>query len=171
MSSRDLTAKGSEMGRPLTGWRVLGILTMFFGVIAAVNAVLVYSALSTFSGEVVSQPYERGIAYNHDIASAREQATRGWKVDASLERLASGETKLMVEARDANGAAITDARLLANLESPTNKRQDVVASLQEISPGHFEALVALAPGARDLVLTASRDGRELFRSRNRLLIE
>ncbi len=98
MSSYDLVPgkTGADKGRPLTGWMVLAMLLAFFGVIGSVNAVMVYSALSTFSGEVEAHPYEHGIAYNREIASAREQAARGWKVDASLERLSSGETRISV---------------------------------------------------------------------------
>jgi nitrogen fixation protein FixH len=173
MSSYDLVpAKtGADKGRPLTGWMVLAMLLAFFGVVGSVNAVMVYSALSTFSGEVEAHPYEHGIAYNREIASAREQAARGWKVDASLERLSSGETRIAVVARDAGGADISGVELVANLASPADKKQDVPAKLQEIAPGRFEARVVVAPGARDLVLTASQGGREVFRSRSRLRID
>jgi nitrogen fixation protein FixH len=173
MSSYDIVPNKNEAdkGRPLTGWRVLAMLLAFFGVIGSVNAVMVYSALSTFSGEVETHPYEHGIAYNREIASAREQAARGWKVDAALERLASGETNIVVTARDSAGADISGVEVAANLASPADKKQDVPAKLQEIAPGRFEAKVRVAPGARDLVLTALQGGREVFRSRNRLQIE
>ena len=173
MSSYDLVPDKTvaDKGRPLTGWMVLAMLLAFFGVIGSVNAVMVYSALSTFSGEVEPHPYEHGIAYNREIASAREQAARGWKVDASLERLSSGETLISVLARDASGADISGVEVAANLASPADKRQDAPAKLLEIAPGRFEARVVVARGARDLVLTASRGGREVFRSRSRLQIE
>ncbi len=173
MSPYDLVPgkTGADKGRPLTGWMVLAMLLAFFGVIGSVNAVMVYSALSTFSGEVEAHPYEHGIAYNREIASAREQVTRGWKVDASLERLSSGETRILVLARDAGGADISGVELAANLASPADKKLDVPAKLLEIAPGRFEAHVVVAPGARDLVLTASQGGREVFRSRNRMQID
>ncbi|MGA8171715.1 MAG: FixH family protein [Methylocystis sp.] len=173
MSSYDLVPSKDEAdkGRPLTGWRVLAMLLAFFGVIGSVNAVMVYSALSTFSGEVDAHPYEHGIAYNRDIASAREQAALGWKVVASLTRLPSGETEIVVLARDANGADISGIEIAANLASPVDKKQDVSAKPRETAPGRFEARVVAAPGVRDLVLTASRGGVEVFRSHNRLLIE
>jgi len=173
MSFHDPAANMNEAdkGKPLTGWKVLAMLLAFFGVIGSVNAVMVYSALSTFSGEVEAHPYEHGVAYNRDIASAREQAARGWKVDASLERLASGETQIVVRARDARSFEISGVDIAANLASPVDKKQDVAAKLQETAPGRFEARVVLAPGARDLELTASQSGREVFRSRNRLQVD
>jgi nitrogen fixation protein FixH len=173
MSSYDLVPSKNEAdkGRPLTGWKVLAMLLAFFGVIGSVNAVMVYSALSTFSGEVDAHPYEHGIAYNREIASAREQAARGWKVDASLERQATGETRILVLARDAKGGDISGVELAANLASLVDKKQDVLAKLQETAPGRFEARVVVTPGARDLELAASQGGREVFRSRNRLQID
>ncbi len=111
MSSHDLVPddEAASEGKRLTGWKVLAILVGFFGVIFSVNGYMAYSAISTFSGEVDAHPYEHGIAYNHDIANAREQASRGWKVEVSLERLASGETRILVLARDAGGVDISGA--------------------------------------------------------------
>jgi nitrogen fixation protein FixH len=173
MSSCDLVPNSEtpDQGKPLTGWKVLGILLGFFGVIFSVNAYMAYSAISTFSGEVETHPYEHGIAYNSDIANAREQAARGWKVDVSLERLAPGETRILVSARDAKGVEISAIALAAMLASPVDKKQDQSVKLQETAPGRYEARVAVAPGARDLVLTAEQGGREVFRSHSRLQID
>ena len=173
MSSHDLVPddEAASEGKRLTGWKVLAILVGFFGVIFSVNGYMAYSAISTFSGEVDAHPYEHGIAYNHDIANAREQASRGWKVEASLERLASGETRILVLARDAGGVDISGATLAANLASPVDKKQDVAAKLQETAPGRYEARVLVAPGVRDLHLTAELGGREVFRSHSRLQVD
>ena len=45
-----------------------------------------------------------------------------------------------------------------------DKKQDVAAKLQETAPGRYEARILVAPGARDLLLTAEQGGREVFRS-------
>ncbi len=173
MSSCDLVPnlKTPDQGKPLTGWKVLAILLGFFGVIFSVNAYMAYSAISTFSGEVEPHPYEHGVAYNSDIAHAREQAARGWKVDVSLERAGPGETRILVTAHDAKGAEVSAIALAATLASPVDKKQDRSVKLQETAPGRYEARVAAPPGVRDLVLTAEQGGREIFRSQSRLKID
>ena len=173
MSYYDLAPKsgGNGEGKPLTGWTVLAILVAFFGVVASVNGVMIYSALSTFSGEVETHPYEHGLAYNRDIAAARAQAARAWKVEATVTRAESGEARILVVARDAKGADVIGAELTATLASPVDTKQDVRASLKETVPGRYEGGATVGKGLRDLDLTATLDGRQVFRSRSRLQID
>jgi len=56
-------------GRPLNGWKVLAMFVGFFLVVGAVDGLMIYKALGTFSGEVTPHPYERGLAYNKEIAA------------------------------------------------------------------------------------------------------
>jgi nitrogen fixation protein FixH len=158
-------------GKPLNGWRVLAMIVAFFLFVGAVNGVMIYKAVKTFSGEVVAHPYERGLAYNSDIARAREQAVRDWKVEASLTRLPTGETEISVSARDAAGAEIAGVEMSAVLVAPADLSKDVKMKLAQTAPGRFSGKVKVAPGQRDLVLTALRGGEEIFRSRNRIDIE
>jgi nitrogen fixation protein FixH len=158
-------------GKPLTAWKVLAMIVGFFLFVGAVNGVMIYKALKTFSGEVVPHPYERGLAYNRDIARAREQATRDWKVDARLSRLASGETQISVVARDRDGGGVSGVEMAALFAAPADLSKDVRVKLQETSPGRYAGRASIPAGQRDLVLTASRGGDELFRSKNRIDVE
>lgn len=158
-------------GRPLTGWNVLAMVVGFFLFVGAVNGVMIYKAVKTFSGEVVAHPYERGLAYNRDIAQAREQATRDWKIDVRLIRLAQGETEIRVTARDADGADISGVEMSALFAAPASLSQDVRVALEETAPGRFTGKAKVPAGQRDLMLTALRGGDEVFRSRNRVNVE
>jgi nitrogen fixation protein FixH len=158
-------------GRPLTGWTVLAIFVGFFVTIFIVDGVMAFKAIRTFSGEVNPHPYERGLAYNKEIAAARAQAAREWKVDAHVSRVGPAEALLAVEARDASGQPVAGVEMTALFAAPADVAKDVRAKLVETAPGHYAARAALPPGQRDLVLTAERDGRELFRSKNRIDVE
>jgi nitrogen fixation protein FixH len=162
---------GEATGRPLTGWKVLGILVAFFGTVAAVNGVMVYSALTTFRGEVTPHAYESGLAYDKEITRAHEQQARGWKVDQSLQRLASGETLARLSVADKAGAPVAGAAATLTLEAPADLKNDVALTLSETDPGVYEGRAMVAPGLRDVVVSITRDGSELFRSRSRLRIE
>jgi len=162
---------GEATGRPLTGWKVFGILVAFFGTVAAVNGVMVYSALTTFRGEVTPHAYESGLVYDKEIARAHEQQARGWRVDQSLRRLASGETQARLSVVDKAGAPVAGAAATLTLEAPADLKKDVALTLSETAPGVYEGRASVAPGLRDVVVSITRDGSELFRSRSRLRIE
>ncbi|MGE5368098.1 MAG: FixH family protein [Chloroflexota bacterium] len=158
-------------GRPLNGWKVLAMIVGFFLLVGAVDGVMVYKAVGTFSGEVVPHPYERGVAYNREIAKAREQAARDWKVDVTLAPSAPGQSEIQVVARDADGVDVTGVTMTALFAAPADLAKDVRLKLAETAPGRYAATVKLPKGQRDLVLTAERDGREVFRSKSRINVD
>ena len=155
-------------GRPLTGWRVLAIFVGLFAIVLAANGVMAYFAVKTFRGEVVAHPYERGVAYNRDIAQAREQAARNWAVDVQLSRGAGGETDVAVSMRDADGADVSGVVVDALFAAPADLTKDIRLHLEESAPGRYAGKAQLPAGQRALVLTAAREGKEVFRSTNRV---
>ncbi len=158
-------------GKPLTGLKVLAIIVSFFFVVFAVDGVMIYKAVKTFSGEVIAHPYERGLAYNREIAQAREQAALDWKVDVQLSRVSPGETEIRVSAHDGGGADVSGVEMSALFAAPADLARDVRVKLEAVAPGRYAGRAALPKGQRDLVLTAARGGQEIFRSRNRIDVE
>lgn len=165
------SAKKDDSGFRLTGLHVLLMLVVFFGSVAAVNFVMIRYAISTFRGEVAGKPYEQGLAYNKEIAEARAQAARGWKVDGAVRRGADGLAQIEVTARDANGAAVQGLQVTATLAAPADKRRDHTVKLDEAAGGVYRGASTTERGAWDLELSASRDGAVQFQSRNRITLE
>jgi nitrogen fixation protein FixH len=120
---------------------------------------------------VTPHPYERGLAYNREIAQAREQAARDWKVDVRLARLPAGETEIRVIASDSTGAEVSGVEMTALFAAPADLAKDVRVRLAPVAPGRYAGKAALPKGQRDLVLTAARGGEEVFRSKNRIDVE
>ena len=54
----------------LTGRKVLLLLVGFFSIVFLVNGVMIHLALKTFPGVEDARPYERGLAYDREIAQA-----------------------------------------------------------------------------------------------------
>ncbi len=73
----------------------------FMGVVVLVNLVLVYYAVSTFTGVTVPRSYERGRGYDTVLAEAARQDALGWRAEVTL---ASGA--LNVSATDREGRAV-----------------------------------------------------------------
>ena len=53
--------------------------------VVAVNGVLVYFALGTWSGLVVERPYERGVQYNRVLEAVARQEALGWQFEIALQ--------------------------------------------------------------------------------------
>jgi nitrogen fixation protein FixH len=154
------------------GWMVMATLIVFFGTIFVANGSLVYYALSTFSGEQEASPYEHGLAYDKDIAAAREQDARQWRVSVNALRVQAGApASITVAMRDADDRPLQGLEVKATLEFPADKRLDRHASLSEAAPGEYRAESPLTAGQWDLVVEARRDGARLFRSRNRIVLQ
>ena len=82
--------KTNKPYRDRTGWVVLGAFVSFFAVFSMVDAFFVTTALRTHTGTVTTQPYEKGIAYNHTLATADKNQSEYMDVIAT----SNGQKKL-----------------------------------------------------------------------------
>ena len=85
-------------------------------VVVAVNGVLIYSAVHSFTGTTTGKAYDRGRAYNHIIAEAERQAALGWTPQLGLV-----DSLLRVSVVDRDGAAVP-GRLEGLLHRPLDGR-------------------------------------------------
>ncbi|HUC51386.1 MAG TPA: FixH family protein [Xanthobacteraceae bacterium] len=171
MRDRDLDAEPDRLrsGRPWTGRMVLFTLLGFFGLVFAANGVLVHEALSTLTGVDTDSAYQAGRRYEREVAHAKAQDARQWRVDAKVTPTADG-ARLDITARDAAGRLLPGLDASALFERPTDRRLDQDVSLAADGAGRFHGDAALAAGQWDLVIEFSRQGEQLFRSRNRVML-
>lgn len=162
-----------ETGRPprrWTGWTILFALLGFFGVIFAVNGLMMYEALSTLSGVDTDSAYQAGLMYEQAVATARAQDARHWQVDAKLTPASDGE-RLDVKARDATGQPLVGMQASVIFERPTDRRLDRSVVLVEDAAGRFHGNADVAAGQWDVVIELTRHGEQLFRSKNRVVLK
>ncbi|MFI4933596.1 MAG: FixH family protein [Caulobacterales bacterium] len=149
----------------LTGWHVLGAFVVFFGITAAVNALMVVDAYSTFSGEVSSTPYEDGLAYDSELGQQRAQAALGWRMSAGV--IAPDAVRLT--ASDQAGAPVSGLRIVARLERPATEAGRRDLKFREVAPGDYEARPGAIVGAWDLRLSAYDAKGRRFDAERRLV--
>ena len=158
--------------KPLTGRTVLLTLIAFFGVVFGVNFTMMKLAIDTLPGTEVDSAYSASLGYEKEIAAAREQNTRNWRVDAHVQRGPDGGAMLQVEARDNGGAPISGLKFQGRLERPTDRRADRPVELAEVGLGIYRGKAPLvAAGQWDLVLQGDAAGQRMFLSKNRLLLD
>jgi nitrogen fixation protein FixH len=157
--------------KPLTGRKVLAILIAFFGVVIGVNVTMMRLAISTLPGTEVDSAYSAGLAYEKEIAAARDQSERNWNVDAHLERHADGSAALDVQAKASDGTPLGGLSLSGRLERPTDRRADQVFEIAEGAGGSYRGTAhGIDPGQWDLVIKADSAGERMFLSRNRVVL-
>jgi nitrogen fixation protein FixH len=157
--------------KPLTGRGVFALLFAFFGVVIGVNLVMMKFAIQTLPGTEVDSAYSASLAYEGEIAAARDQNARDWQVVAHVQRDPDGGATLRVEARDNNGRPMTGLNFRGRFERPTDRRADQAATLAETGIGVYRGSASpIAPGQWDLVLQGDAAGRRMFLSKNRVML-
>jgi nitrogen fixation protein FixH len=141
-------------------WVFVGGMT----VVILVNIVLVYAALSTFTGVYTSRSYDRGRTYNQVIAEAARQDALGWTTRVVLE---GGVLSLV--ATDREGLPV-GGRVEGVLHRPL-EGSEVPLDFAAAGHGRFIALAELPAAGQweaRLTLFGPQDGR--LEIRQRLLV-
>jgi nitrogen fixation protein FixH len=148
-------------------WSLLG----FFGVVIGANVVMTTLAIRTMPGLEVESPYIAGLKYNAEIAAARAQAARGWRIGSHVERNPGGRAVVTVEARDRNGAPLTGLAMTVRLARPADKRADRFVALTERGRGGYRGEAGeVVAGVWDVEIEADRGAERMFRSKNRVTL-
>lgn len=154
----------------ITGRKVLIAMLAFFGVVTAVDAVMIYQAVHTFGGIETSDAYRKGLAYNKRIASSAEQEALGWSQEVTLD---AARGVLVVSLKDRNGAGVEGLVVSANVGRPATNAFDQTLTLEDQGGGRHEARVpSLGAGTWSVAITARRsaeaDAAAVYQSKVRV---
>jgi nitrogen fixation protein FixH len=131
--------------------------------VVVVNLVMVYLALSTFTGVTTGRSYDRGRAYNQVLAEAARQDQLGWTARVTLEGRA-----LAVAVTDREGLPV-GGRIEGVLRRPL-EGAEIALDFAAAGAGRFIALVAPpAPGQWEARLTLAAPDGARFDIRQRVI--
>lgn len=128
-------------------WIPTLIVVAFLGLVA-LEARLIFLAVTTFPGMVTDEPYQRGLHYNDVLAAEANQQQRGWSVRTSYAGAAGTSNTLLVSAFDRNGLPVTGASVQVIAEQVTRHAQAILTELREAAPGNYTADLRLPLGGR-----------------------
>ncbi len=156
----------------LTGWHVLIITAIAFGIVFAVNITFIVLSLETFTGEDVPDAYDQGLAYNDVLEERAAQAALGWTAALSAEITTGTTAAVTVALADADGAPVTGADVSVLFRRTTHDGEDTSLTLFETGDGTYTAAIEL-PGAGlwELRGQARRDEGERLDFEDRLWLE
>ncbi|MCE9522416.1 MAG: FixH family protein [Alphaproteobacteria bacterium] len=160
------------MIRELKGFHVLLMILTFFGVTFAVNIALATFAISSFSGEDVSTPYQRGLEYNQTLAARSAQRDLGWTATISLARDAKTNGVVAVSIVGKDGAPRSGLKVEAMLRRPTDAKFDQTIALQSVGDGEYRAAVGtLAEGQWDVIARSAAEDGTPFEAQRRFVLQ
>jgi nitrogen fixation protein FixH len=154
------------------GWWYPWIFVAAMTVVVAVNGVMVAFALGTWTGLETEGYYEKGLAYNQDLAAARAQAERGWKLAFALDGVtAAGDSRsgrISAAFVDRDGKPLADLDVLAVILRPTSEGHDQQVALSPAGRGVYRAAVTFPlPGQWNVRIHAYR-GDAVFQESHRV---
>lgn len=158
------------------GWWYPWIFVGLFVVVFVVNMTMMKFATSTFSGLTVEHAFEKGNAYNAEIAAERAQAALGWTarlvvVNADAEDEDARTVRWRVSFTDADKTPIDGLIIKAEIDRPTVTGHDIAMTFDPVAPGTYEAETLLPfKGQWDVRLIASLADEPKFRLRQRVEI-
>ena len=145
-----MTVAAPPAGFRLTGWHVLAMIVAFFVIIIGLDTWFATLAYTTYSGDVASNPYEAGIAFNKTLAQRRREAALGWKVEADLSR----PGVLALSFHDQANAPLDGLTITADLTRPATEVGKRVLAFKPMGDGRYVAPSGDMKGAWDLTATA-----------------
>ena len=160
----------SRKPRELTGKHVLICFVGFFGLVFAVNAVMVKAAMSTFGGVQTTSSYKAGLMFGQDLARAEKQDALHWQVSGRLSRDDVGNAVLDISVRDTRDVPVKGLAAGARLAHPADERRDHLIALNDASGGRFHGVTRAEPGQWELIVDLYKDDARVFRSRSRVML-
>ena len=155
----------------LTGRRVLFGFLAFFALVIAADGVLVYLAITSWSGLTAENYYEKGLRYNETLREEQRQTELGWRADLTFASRGTAAGRLEVRMVDAAGRPLDGLGIEGVVARPTHEGLDQPIALKPVGDGRYRTDLTLPlPGMWELRLRAG-NGRDSFKFRRRLRLE
>lgn len=161
-AAQSISKPSPEKGR-ITGWHVLIAVVLFFAAVIGVDTIFMVQAYRTFSGEVASNPYEAGLAFNRTLAQRQREAALGWSASVDTPERKS----VVVKIADRDGKPLDGLSLTGVLERPATETGRQTLNFRSLGGGRYEAPAQLE-GAWDLRAVA-RNAKDMFEIETRLV--
>ncbi len=165
-----IAADGPAMATRRPGWWIPWTFVAFFVVVLIANGIMIWVALSSWTGVVDPRYYETGLRYNRLIEAAEASRALGWTARARVRVGADRQGRIVVELRDREGRPVAGAEVRGRLVRPTHEGEDVSLVLAPESTGRYVARFVLPAFGQWRLHLRARRGDDLFVHGERLFL-
>lgn len=151
--------------REFTGWHMLGVIVLFFGVIISVNLYMAFSAIDTWTGLVVENSYVASQEFNTKLAIARDREAAGWTGGLDY---SDGELVFSLTGGDGEPLDLTGVHVAVSRPIGIEGDQDLVLTLAE--DGTHRVAVDLEPGVWNAKIAAGIADEPDYEHNARLIV-
>ncbi|WP_068318051.1 FixH family protein [Polycladidibacter hongkongensis] len=157
----------------ITGRHVLLCFLAFFGVIFAMNGLMMYLAIGSFPGLEVKSSYAVSQRYNDEIAIAKQQNAANWQVDLATSYQADASLVLNVQLASSEGAPQSGREVVINLHRPGTDVDDRRMNLSEGASGAYSGVIPNVDSGNWIIImdVLNAEGMREYRSRNRVFFK
>lgn len=161
------TADFTLAPRRITGRTVLFGLIAFFALVATVNGVFIYFAITSWPGLSNRDAYKDGLNYNAQLDEARRQQALGWTSRLGID--SSGG--VVANIGHADRTPVSGLRVQISITRPVGDERRVDTDLAQALDGSYRgAISALDAGQWRVQLTARRGGQTVYRMNHDLWV-
>lgn len=144
------------------GWWYPYIFVGCFVLIVGVNGLMAFFATSTFTGLETESAYQKGLAYNQNLASAKAQEEMGWTVETKAAPVANAngaQVDIAISYRDRDGKPVEGMDVTVRMIRPTAKGHDHDVTLKPLGNGTYGGVFTLPlNGVWDMDILARGEG-------------
>ena len=156
---------GSLFKGPFTGWHMLAVMCLFFGVVLAVNVTMAVLAGSSWSGLIVKNTYVASQTFDEDVARVKRMKAKGWRSE-----LAVSPDTVAYSLTNALDVAVAADTVSADFRRPVGDDADSVIHLRRTADGSYAAGHDLAAGQWLVTVTTVRNGEPIYSDVQRVLV-
>lgn len=138
-----MSAAGGREPSPSRDSWIPWLFVAGFAIVIPVNGILIYFAVSSFTGLQTEGHYQRGLHYNEVLADERAQDSLGWTVGIDFQEIDAGRARLSVQATDKAGNPLNGADVTVRLVRPVQAGHDMNLTLAAAGDGLYATDVEL----------------------------
>lgn len=150
---------------PFTGWHMVVVMCLFFGVVISVNVTMAVFAGTSWSGLIVKNTYVASQTFDDDVAEVEQMKAKGWQSELAV----SPET-VAYSLTNALDVAVPADKVSVAFKRPVGEDQDQVIDLVPAPGGGYAADHELATGQWLVTVTALKDGKRIYSDVQRVLV-
>jgi nitrogen fixation protein FixH len=136
-----------------------------FGLVIAANALMITLAMRSAPGFVTDKAFERGKAYNRELAAERAQAALAWSTSLDVT-----DGRAAVRVADIEGRPVEGLTVRLSAARPVGPEPAILTRLAETSSGVYEGALELPREGQWQIEAVATRGADEFRFARRIAV-